>query len=257
MLSIFKTPKVVDTNTAEQLQITFEWLAANFDNSFFHSKTVLVKPSRDYFPDRASSPLEMAASLCRRIQNYTGLEHWPFKVVEPQYFLASQPAILAITTSKRGHEELAETPCTTLVDEPEQAILEISYSPEMMKKPMDLVGSVSKNIAQHYLYQSQLPLPAGPESFDATSEILAVFMGFGIFIANSAYTFRGSCARCYDPRANRAAALSEDEAIYCLALFAYYKKIETKAVTGSLKSYLRSRYKSARKQVERDLNHID
>ena len=129
--------------------------------------------------------------------------------------------------------------------------LDISYSNEMMKKPMDLVGSMSKHIAQHYLYQSQLTLPLGPESFDAMAELLTIFMGFGVFIANSAYTFRGSCARCYDPRANRSAALTEGEAIYGLALFCYYKKIHVRDVLPSLKSYLRPSLKKALKQIER------
>lgn len=94
------------------------------------------------------------------------------------------------------------------------------------------------------------------ESFDATSELLAVFMGFGIMIANSAYTFRGSCARCYDPRANRNAALSEDEAIYCLALFCHLKNIENKRVTRYLKGYLRGSFKKARKQVKQDCANL-
>jgi hypothetical protein len=127
--------------------------------------------------------------------------------------------------------------------------LDISYASAMMKQPMDLVGSMSKSITQHFLYQSQLELPNGPESFDATAEILSIFMGFGIMIANTAYTFRGGCGRCYDPRANRTAALSEDEAIYCLALFCHHKQITNKQVTALLKGYLRGRFRKARKQV--------
>lgn len=253
MLSFFKKPQVVDSNTAEQLQHTFEWLLTHFDQQYFEQETILVHPTREYFPDRTDNELDMAKALCARIQGYTGLTHWPFKLLSPQQFTGQMPPLLSLAPNNRA-QKLAEHTVTTKLGAGQVSfgttpILEISYTSAMIKKPMDLVGSMSKNFAQHYLYQSQLTPPTGPESFDAASEILAIFMGFGIIIANSAYTFRGSCARCYDPRANRSAALSEDEALFCLALFCHHKNIKNGAVMPSLKNYLRSRFKKARQQI--------
>lgn len=254
MLSLLKKAQVVDDQTAEALRQSFEWVLEHFNQDFFYNKTVLVHPTREYFPDRANNELDMAKALCARIQKYTGLERWPFALVPPQQLSRDMPPLLGLSSQQRGAEqtEAGNLLSATEVLSPK---LEISYASAMMKKPMDLVGAMSNNIAQHMLYQSQLQPPAGPQSFYATAEVLAISMGFGIFIANSAYTFRGSCARCYDPRANRTAAISEDEAIYCLALFCHYKKIENKQVLPSLKGYLRSRLKKARKQVQRELEH--
>ncbi|TVZ41808.1 hypothetical protein P886_1158 [Alteromonadaceae bacterium 2753L.S.0a.02] len=242
MFPFLKPPQIVDPDTASALQSTFDWALESFDSDYFANTAGLIHPSREYFPDRADNELDMARALCKRICEYAGLSQWPFTVQAPQYFEAQMPPLLGLTsqTPPQNTQEVASV----------QHTLEISYASAMMKKPMDLVGSMSKNIAQHYLYQSQRIPPAGPESFDAAAEIIAIAMGFGIFIANSAYTFRGSCARCYDPRANRTAALSEDEAIYTLALFCHYKKIPNKEVTPSLKNYLRGRFKKARKQLE-------
>ena len=78
-----------------------------------------------------------------------------------------------------------------------------------------------------------------------------MFMGFGVMLANSAYTFRGSCARCYNPRANRQASLSEAESVYALALFAHRKQIPRGDVFKHLKPYLKTSYKVAVRQIER------
>ncbi|SMF31815.1 hypothetical protein SAMN02745866_02115 [Alteromonadaceae bacterium Bs31] len=262
MFSIFNKAQIVEPLIAKNLHLSFAWALDNFDRSFFNNTTVLVLPTREFFPDRADNELDMARALCSRILKYAGIADWPFKLVLPHEFSPQMPPVLNLETRQRQDNEIQEQHATTIIGSSNQQgaeeatalspVLEISYISAMMKKPMDLVGSMSKNIAQHYLFQAQITPPAGPESFDASAEILAIFMGFGIMIANSAYTFRGSCARCYDPRANRTAALSEDEAVYCLALFCHYKKIDSKEVTPSLKNYLRASFKKARKQIARN-----
>lgn len=273
MFPLFKKTKIVDADTSQNIRECFEWAINNFDREYFYKSTVLVHPTREYFPDRAGNEFAMAQALCKRILSYAGLSDWPFKVVAPQFFSPQMPRLLNLNTQVRinqGDENdriesaLVES---VPVDSAETSVLELSYSSVMMKKPIDLVGSMSKNVAQHYLYQSQLnsasknsatiynQLNSAP-FFDASAEIVAIFMGFGVFIVNSAYTFRGSCAKCYDPRANRAAALSESEAIYCLALFCHYKQISSKKVLPSLKGYLRSSFKKARAQVKREFSDM-
>lgn len=247
MLSLF-SPKIIDKYSANALRVNFQWLLQNFDKEYFYRFTDLVYPIRESFPDRANNELDMAKSVCSRIMKYAGLSHLPIKLVPPQELMHEMPPVLNIDVTKRGSLQFSQSNAAVLAEHH----LEISYVSAMMKKPMDLVAAMSKNLAQHYLFQSQLVPPLGADNFDATSEILAIFMGFGIMIANTAYTFRGSCARCYDPRANRSAALSEDEAIYCLALFCHLKNIENKRVTTYLKGYLRGSFKKARKQVKQD-----
>jgi len=243
VFTFFKSSPLVDPTTAAALQETFDWALERFDKTAFLESTQLVHPTREYFPDRADNELDMARALCQRICQYAGLSHWPFVVREPEKFSAQLPPLLHLDTQHRQPEQLSAPEA--------QGELEVVYSSAMMRKPMDLVGSMSKNIAQHFLHQSQQVPPAGPESFDAAAEVIAIMMGFGLFIANSAYTFRGSCARCYDPRANRAPALSEDEAIYTLALFCHHKNLPNKDVTPSLKNYLRRSFKKARRQIAR------
>jgi hypothetical protein len=80
-------------------------------------------------------------------------------------------------------------------------------------------------MTQHLVAQSQLVPIGGENYFAEATEIVAVFMGFGILMSNSAYTFRGSCGRCYNADANRHASLSEDKMIFALAIFCRLKGI--------------------------------
>lgn len=247
VFSIFTKPRVVDDQTANNIFAVFLWALENFDATAFVRSTELVKPTRDSFPDRADNELDMVKNAYARVLQYSGLASWPFVLV-PQQQVAAAPPRLVLNSMQRANNTSAVAPSSD--------VLMVSYSAPMLKKPMDLVASMSKAVAQHYLYQTGLVPPAGLESFNETSEILSVFMGFGVLVANSAYTFRGSCARCYDPNANRVAALSESEAVFCLAVFGVLKETPTKQITVLLKPYLRPMYKKAVKQVLRDIENL-
>lgn len=248
MFSIFTKPRVVEDQTANNIFAVFQWALENFDATAFVRSTDLVKPTRESFPDRADNELDMVKNAYARVLQYSGLASWPFVLVPQQQVAAAAPPRLTLQTTQRANNSSAVVASND--------VLMVSYSAPMLKKPMDLVASMSKAVAQHYLYQTGLVPPAGLESFNETSEILSVFMGFGVLVANSAYTFRGSCARCYDPNANRVAALSESEAIFCLAVFGVLKEIPNKQITVLLKPYLRTTYKKAVKQVLRDEENL-
>ena len=100
---------------------------------------------------------------------------------------------------------------------------------------------------------AETPPPGGVQYWPQATELLAVYLGFGLMFANSAFTFRGGCGSCYNPAANRDAYLSEQEATYALAIFAVLKGISNSTVTRHLKSHLRGFYKKAAKEVNQRL----
>lgn len=252
MLPFFKTPQVIQASTADSIFESFHWALDSFDAYTFVHHTELVLPNSRFFPDKANNELDMAKAIYRRVLGYAGLPHWPFALIPQEHFQAAAPAFLGLDYQSRSPRSNTTDIVFNGVNQ-----LHLTYSSAMMKKPMDLVATMSNLVAQHYLLQSRLVPPAGEESFNETAEIISVFMGFGVMVANSAYTFRGSCARCYDPRANRNAALSEHEAVFALALFSLLKQIPTHNVTPSLKPYLRATFKKAIKQIKANKIALD
>lgn len=242
MFSLNALSKKVDADALAQVQQFFRFALVNFDSEYFNRHTVIVLPNGKYFPDKATNPQQLLDQVFARVCQYAGLAHWPFQLRDIRYENLELPPLLGLpnTRGKGSTAVLASA-----------SYLSVGYEPVMIKQAMDLVASFAKSIAQHYLHQSQIPLPQSVHNFNVAAELLSIFMGFGVMIANSAYSFRGGCARCYDPRAVRQASLTEEEALIALAYMLRLKKEEIKSVKLSLKSHLYSRLKQIDWHLER------
>lgn len=233
---------VISPESAQWINQCANWIISQFDHDAFQHKTQLITPDKAYFPDAVSSPREMAAYVLRRVTELAGISQLPWELAPLGECQTTRPDLLVVDTRTRYN---SLTPTT-----PQHHHLKIPFVAEQTKKPQDLVAATASACAQHFLWQSQQLPPGGADYFQPAAELLAVFFGFGIVMTNSAYTFRGSCAKCYDPRANRQANLSEAENVYALALFCTLKRIPSTQVTKHLKPHLKNTYKVALKQVQ-------
>lgn len=268
MLS-FLSRSAVSSETSDWLAECFSWAMQNFDREYFRHQTALVLPTDEFFPSQVDSPDAMARYVFQRVVTLAGVSAWPWHLLEAQGFIAEQPPLLGLNANVRGGEAAPMVSQADLVgqdllvaqSEHKQSRLLMSYIPDQVSKPQDLIASMANGIAQHVLWQSQLTPPGGQSYFMQAAEVLAIFMGFGIMSTNSAYAFRGSCAKCYNPRANRQSSLSESECVYALALFCELKGLSPKHVMKHLKPYLKSAFKSSFRQIGRHsgtphLNHL-
>lgn len=256
MLSFFKSKPLVDQRTADWVFDTFAWALQHFDADEFFNRTQLVLPSNDFFPGRVSSVEEKAANIFQHSQRYAGLNRWPFQLLssqqlrqEPQCQIppAPQPGLekiqrnsLSVSNPVEMNNERIQT----------QQPLQVFYNPQQTLKPEDMAASYSHVLAQHLVIQGRILPPGGQNLFMEASELLAGFMGFGVLLANSAYTIRGGCGSCYNAMANRQPALTEYDSVFVLALFCQLKSIDRKSATRYLKKHLHGPYKYAVKQIE-------
>ncbi len=210
----------------------------------FWQHTRLIVPDVQDFPRKVSGPEPMAHYILGRVTELAGIAHWPWLLVDARLAPAEPPQRLGLIPSERFREDqpaIVATAATTA--------LQVPYIRDQLLKPQDLVASIAHTCAQHMLWQSQQTPPGGLEHFEQAAEVLATFLGFGIMLTNSAYTYRGSCASCYNPRANRQASLSESESIYALALFCHIRQEPVGTVFKYLKPHLKGSFKVALKQI--------
>ena len=99
MLNIFKTPHVIQEVTADNIFESFHWVIDNFDASTFINHTQLVLPNSTFFPDKTNNEFDMAKTICQRILEYSGLAHWPFKMVPWDQFHQNSPPLLELDCS--------------------------------------------------------------------------------------------------------------------------------------------------------------
>lgn len=239
MLSLFKSKPLLDEHDAKTLIDLFVWATEHFDHQYFLQQTRVVEPTGEFFPEKVSSIEEMSQTLFKRVKQYAGMSKWPVNLAEPnQMPLQQQFPFFQFDKGLRGDE-------IALLMPPHQQVY-LSYNPNQINQPQDLVASMANGLALVMLHHVGAKLPGEIDPAIVT-DMLSIYLGFGVMITNTAYHFRGSCASCYNPYANRQAALGEDECLFLHALVCHFKP----EVDGAkhLKPHLKSQFKRAKKQV--------
>jgi len=242
-LELFKSRPILDEESILWLFELYHWALTNFDADIFFRQTVLVQPSNHFFPGNAASNDEMAQLIFDKVREYAGLKHWPCRLTAEQS-CATQPARIVVSGALRYMNGV----------EPEYVLeeqrLKVVYDPRQVNNPEAIIASFAHTLAHHLAAMAEDTPPGGEENWPQATEVLAVFLGFGLMFSNSAFNYRNrACGSCQPVTVNRQAWLSQYDITYALAIFAVLKNIPPGQVTAHLKKSLRSFFKKAYKDV--------
>lgn len=130
----------------------------------------------------------------------------------------------------------------------------ITYNPASVARPLSLVATFAHELAHFPGFGATEPPPGGEEFEEPATDLLAVYLGFGVFLANSAFNFeQHSDFETHGWSWQRQGHLSEGEMVYALAIFCELKDIDSALVLPHLDRDLRKTFKlaSAELRVER------
>lgn len=243
MFGLFENRVLLEESSSQWLFDAFAWSLDNFDAEIFYSDTVLVLPTDQFFPGRVDSLHGMANLIFDQVKSYAGISHWPTRIADQSSCSLLNPPQVEIKGALRGPDGVADE---SVADD---NCLLVPYNPQQLNNPEGMIASFTHTLAHYMGQMARTPPPGGGEYWPHVTELLAVYLGFGLMFANSAFTFRGGCGSCYNPNANRDAYLSEHEATYALAIFAVLKGLPNSSVTKHLKKHLRGFYKKAVKEI--------
>lgn len=243
MFGLFKNKVLLEESSSQWLIDAFAWSLDNFDAKFFYHDTVLVLPTNDFFPGRVDSVHGMANLIFDQVKRYAGISHWPTRIADQSSCSLLNAPQVEIKGALRDPAGVADTSVT------DDRRLLVPYNPQQLNNPEGMIATFSHTLAHYMGQMAKTPPPGGVEHWPHVTELLAVYLGFGLMFANSAFTFRGGCGSCFNPNANRDAYLSERETTYALAIFAVLKDIPNSSVTVHLKGHLRGFYKKAVKEI--------
>ncbi|MCU7938677.1 MAG: hypothetical protein KZQ64_16205 [gamma proteobacterium symbiont of Bathyaustriella thionipta] len=240
-----KTSPVLDEESVQWQFDLFEWALRNFNADIFFNQTTLVEPSNKYFPGEANSSEEMAQIIFDKVREYAALTHWPCRLTTEQSCV-TQPARIALSGAVRNMQGIEP------VAAPYEARLPILYDPRQVKNPEAIIATFAHTLA-HHLGSMAVDLPPGGEdNWPQATEVLAVFLGFGLMFANSAFVYRNiTCGSCQPTTVNRNAYLSQYDITYSLAIFCVLKDIPAKNAAKNVKKSLRSYFKKSYKDVKK------
>lgn len=243
IFGLFDNTAPLEEASSQWLFDTFAWSLANFDADLFYRDTQLVLPTNEYFPGRSESAHDMANLIFDQVKSYAGVSHWPTQLVDQTRCPVTQLSQVEIKGALRGPHGISDE---SVADDRR---LQIPYNPQQVSNPEGMIASLVHNLAHNLGQMADQPPPGGAAYWPQATELLAVYLGFGLMFANSAFTFKTGCGSCYNPNAVRDANLTEYEATYALAIFAVLKDIPASAVTRHLKKHLRGFYKKALKDI--------
>lgn len=244
VFSFFRRKPVLEKKISDWLWETFAWTLRNFGSDVFYARTRLITPTTRYFPDKADSAESLVESTFVRVREYAGMENWPCRlqaqesdpnpVVAPAIVLKGAPSGPAGTFSLRG--------------ETREAV--ITYNPNLIKRPESLIATFAHELAHYLGVMAKAEPPGGKEYREHATDLTAVYLGFGIFMANSAFTFEQySSAGSHGWSSSQLGYLSEDQLAYALAIFCVLKDIASGEVIPYLDNNLRAVYKRAETEV--------
>lgn len=212
MRGLFKTKAFLDATRREWQFDAFAWLLRNCGGYAKFFETTLVLPTEDHFPDRGMKGHAAAASLFRQVRDHAGMADWPC-VVEP-----------------RPDAE----PTLTIGDD---RIPVITYRPEETDQTV-LVTTFAHELARYLVETFDEVSPGGEALREQSIDIAAVFLGFGVFMANA----KLSSAR-YE--------LNEGEFANALAMFCLLRKIDPESIDAHLNPHLRKYVRLAARDLAR------
>jgi hypothetical protein len=225
----------------------FAWLLESFGGSSRLQGTRLALPTHEFFPVSSRDPRERAQQVFDLVKEHAGMSRWPCRL---EFW--REPSIAEILDGMpHDGTESKGTAGSIFAREGTKEIV-ITCNENNLESPMDLVATLAHEFGHYLLFTATTPVPGGDEMHEPATDVSAVFMGFGVFLANSAFSFqqldRGALQGW---SARRRGYLGEVELSYALAIFACAKALPIKEIRIRLDTNPRSYIKKAAKDIEK------
>jgi len=237
MWNPFKTKPLLSANDREFQLDCFEWLLKYFGGPTFYDGANLILPTDNYFPNQVTSNQDAAYATFQQVLEHAGLSDWPVTLE------AQQEDVSSVVSPTVVIQNADASPAGTFkIDENNKVT--ITYNPGIVSDPMKMVAVFSHELAHYLTATAPEPPPGGWDNWEFTTDTCAIFMGFGIFQANSAFNFHQyASVDSFGWRTSGVGYLSPQERCFALALFLKLKNISPSAAfpycDKNVKTYLK------------------
>ena len=183
MFGLFGSRLPIDEDELEFQLASFKWLQRQFGAIV---DTPLILPTPEYFPSIESNRRVGARQLFNDVRRAAAMEDWPCELEAGE----SDRPIDAGNAHLLRHEG-PNSPCGTFRIEDGLAGRHavITYNPEMEHDQTGLVATCAHELGHYLMATSPGDPPGGWDLHELHTDLAAVYLGFGIFMANSARSF--------------------------------------------------------------------
>jgi hypothetical protein len=239
MFGLGKPKPPVDADEFDWLLACLAWLIREFGAG----RAVVLPDDAHYPPSRATGHAR-ALELFAQTKAHAGMSDWPCELRAGQ---ADRERVIAFGHALKHHQG---TPLGTFGYA--DGGYYITYNPTSLAHPQTLVATFAHELAHYLLHTARDRPPGGAVLAEHATDLGAAFLGFGIFMANSAKTFsqfQSAGEMGWEMRG--AGYLSENAQVTALAMSVLLTGSDRKVAEAELKPYLRGVFRKALTAVER------
>jgi hypothetical protein len=245
MFSLFGPRLPIDRDELEWQLATFKWLRQEFGCA----ARPLVLPTPAFFPASSRQGHGRIADLFEHVRAAAGMEAWPCELQEGR---RDRPVEVGRTLLLR-HED-APAPCGTfqIIGQDGAPTVVITYNPELAADTTAMIATLAHELAHYLMSTATSDPPGGWELHELHTDLIAVWMGFGIFLANSARNFAQFQSDGMQGWSSRTQGyLSEQALVTGIVVVERLNGREPLAAASFLKTYLESDVRRATKALAR------
>lgn len=254
MFGFLGKSRLVDKHTAAWTVDRFGWILETYGPDKPVSNTELVLPTAEFFPS-SGCPETGIEEIFRNVARHAGVADWSFEIdaVDDNTARPVGSALLLQPLTQASPVQANDN-----AEDPQS--WPISYPARFATSPAPLIACFAHQIAWHLLHQTDWPEAFGPDEVGGLCDLVTVYLGFGVFLSNSAYEFEGySLGLESGWVSERQGSLSEVSILFATALFLRLQNGKPDIVRDHLKPKLRGHFDKAIQQVdsmEEDLAYL-
>lgn len=216
----------------------FSWLLRGTGGFGRFRNALLVLPTDEYFPQRGLRSGALEQALFQQVKEHAGMSAWRCSLEVQK---AEHGARVAPTVIIQGYPS---SPLGTFRRDKKRAV--ITYRADSITDPASFVATLAHELGHFLISEIREPPPGGHANLEFATDMAAVFLGFGVFLANAAFNFsqyQGGGTQGWS--AGTQGYLSELQLLHATALFTVLLGIEPSRATSQLDSHLRKTYRAA------------
>lgn len=243
----FGSKSPVDKETEDWIIACWRWLLDNLDDVEQRHIFPLVLPTKEFFPPTDKEGHDRAEHVFRTVADLCGVGDWQFDLIPQQEDIDPVLGPLAIV------QNVEYEPAGTFSIRPNQK-LTVTYNPALLDQPMNMVATFIHEISHAILLGTNQEVPGGYDMEEYATDLATVFLGFGVFGANSAFEFQqfSDNATSTQGWSTRSAGyLTEAEWALAIAIFLSLRNVTMDSVAEWLKPSPRTLLKNSMKYLER------
>lgn len=237
-----------DDETIEWIFDMAKWWLQSFGGfQQFAGATSIVRPIEEDFPiDLGLEGHELVEDYFEFAREHARLADWPFLMVD-----RTEPNVADALRGMPHHMTSAAQPTAEPAKIAEGDPLTIPYEISLLDDTEALVAAMARGMSHYLLYDAPTELPVEPDEREYVVDLGAVFLGFGVFLANSAFRFKQTEAGTMVGWGySRRGALSVLDLSYTLALVATLLDVPDADVVPHLSANPKGFFRSGRRQLK-------